>query len=106
MSSTLFGRGTHTQSGVAARYERLEREIAELRKTAGGAGIQDALKVLREQVEAELKATRGQLETLNRKLDFQLTQQQQQIRQLKEALDKQTAEIAQIRTIVMPPAST
>ena len=105
MSSALFGRGTHTQTGVAARYERLEREIAELRKTAGGAGIQEALKGFREQLDAEIKTTKANIETLNRKLDFQLTQQMQQIRQLREALDKQAKEIAELRMIVMPPSN-
>ena len=104
MSSALFGRGTHTQTGVAARYERLEREVAELRKTAGGAGIQEAIKGLREQMDVEIKATRAQIETMNRKLDFQLTQHMQQVRQLKDVVDKQAKEIAELRMIVTPPA--
>jgi hypothetical protein len=31
MSSTLFGRGTHTQVGLANRAENLNRELAEIR---------------------------------------------------------------------------
>ncbi len=94
MSSTLFGRGTHTQVGSAARYERMEREIAELRKAVGGASMEN-----------ELRAILEKMITLERKVDFQLATMNTTVKQLREIVDKQAAHIKELRTIVVPPTS-
>jgi hypothetical protein len=94
MSSTLFGRGTHTQVGSAARYERMERELSELRKAIGGASM-----------ETELKAIREKALTLERKIDYQLATMNTTVKQLREIVDKQAAQIKELSTIVVPPTS-
>ena len=94
MSSTLFGRGTHTQVGASARFERMERDISELRKAVGGASM-----------ESDLKAIREKALILERKVDFQLAAMNTTIKQLREVIDKQAAQIKELHAIVVPPTS-
>lgn len=94
MSSTLFGRGTHTQVGASARFERMERDISELRKAVGGASM-----------ETELKTIREKALTLERKVDFQLATMNTTVKQLREIVDKQAAQIKELHAIVVPPSN-
>jgi predicted nucleic acid-binding Zn-ribbon protein len=92
MSSTLFARGTNAQLGVRNRNERLEREVAELRTAIGNGSVQKEVAEIREKVN-----------TVERKLDFQLANALRQINQLREELKAANAAIASLKTIITPP---
>ena len=94
MSSTLFARGTNAQLGIRSRSERLEREVAELRAAVGNGSVQKEVVELREKVS-----------TVERKLDFQLSNALRQINQLREELKASNTAIASLKTIITPPST-
>ena len=74
MSSTLFGRGTHTQVGAAHRAELVNRELQEIRELlAEIKTVPDTVRELKEMV-YEMK---GRLDAMNvPQLTPQVTQEQ------------------------------
>lgn len=56
-------------------------------------------------MESDLKAIREKALILERKVDFQLAAMNTTIKQLREVIDKQAAQIKELHAIVVPPTS-
>ena len=95
MSSTLFGRGTHTQVGSAHRAETVNRELAEIRALLQEVkAIPDTVRALR----AAVMEMHERLDTMNvPQLAPQVTQEQ---------LDELNAKIEALKVLQAPQVTT
>ena len=95
MSSTLFGRGTHTQVGSAHRAETVNRELAEIRALLQEVkAIPDTVRALR----ALVMEMHERLDTMNvPQLAPQVTQEQ---------LDELNAKIEALKVLQAPQVTT